>query len=233
MSTNKELMKNGMWVNNPAIVQLLGLCPLLAVSSTVTNALGLGLATTAVLVGSNLIVSLVRQWIPSEVRIPVFVMIIAALVTCVQLLMNAYTYGLYQSLGIFIPLIVTNCIIIGRAEAFASKNDPIPATLDGLWMGLGMTAALVVLGAMREILGNGTLFDGADRLLGDWASSLRIEVFSFDSSFLLAMLPPGAFLGVGFMIALKNVIDKKREEKNALTVEKKPEIERVRITSVD
>jgi electron transport complex protein RnfE len=233
MSTNKELMKNGMWVNNPAIVQLLGLCPLLAVSSTVTNALGLGLATTAVLVGSNLIVSLVRQWIPSEVRIPVFVMIIAALVTCVQLLMNAYTYGLYQSLGIFIPLIVTNCIIIGRAEAFASKNDPIPATLDGLWMGLGMTAALVVLGAMREILGNGTLFDGADRLLGDWASSLRIEVFSFDSSFLLAMLPPGAFLGVGFMIALKNVIDKKREEKNALTADKKPEIERVRITSAD
>jgi len=233
MSTNKELMKNGMWVNNPALVQLLGLCPLLAVSATVTNALGLGLATTAVLVGSNLIVSLVRQWIPSEVRIPVFVMIIAALVTCVQLLMNAYTYGLYQSLGIFIPLIVTNCIIIGRAEAFASKNDPIPAVLDGLWMGLGMTAVLVVLGAMREILGNGTLFDGADRLLGDWASSLRIEVFSFDSSFLLAMLPPGAFLGVGFMIALKNVIDKKREEKNALTAEKKPEIERVRITSAD
>ncbi|PSU51041.1 electron transport complex subunit RsxE [Photobacterium frigidiphilum] len=233
MSTNKELMKNGMWVNNPAIVQLLGLCPLLAVSSTVTNALGLGLATTAVLVGSNLIVSLVRQWIPSEVRIPVFVMIIAALVTCVQLLMNAYTYGLYQSLGIFIPLIVTNCIIIGRAEAFASKNDPIPAALDGLWMGLGMTAALVVLGAMREILGNGTLFDGADRLLGDWALSLRIEVFNFDSSFLLAMLPPGAFLGVGFMIALKNVIDKKREEKKALTADKKPEIERVRITSAD
>jgi len=233
MSTNKELMKNGMWVNNPALVQLLGLCPLLAVSATVTNALGLGLATTAVLVGSNLIVSLVRQWIPSEVRIPVFVMIIAALVTCVQLLMNAYTYGLYQSLGIFIPLIVTNCIIIGRAEAFASKNDPIPAVLDGLWMGLGMTAVLVVLGAMREILGNGTLFDGADRLLGDWASSLRIEVFSFDSSFLLAMLPPGAFLGVGFMIALKNVIDKKREEKNALTAEKKPEIERARITSTN
>ncbi|GAL07556.1 electron transport complex protein RnfE [Photobacterium aphoticum] len=140
---NKELMKNGLWNNNPAIVQLLGLCPLLAVSATVTNALGLGLATTAVLIGSNLIVSLVRQWVPSEVRIPVFVMIIAALVTCVQLLMNAYTFGLYQSLGIFIPLIVTNCIIIGRAEAFASKNDPLPAVLDGLWMGLGMTAALV------------------------------------------------------------------------------------------
>ncbi|MGF1683808.1 electron transport complex subunit E [Photobacterium minamisatsumaniensis] len=227
---NNELMKNGLWNNNPAIVQLLGLCPLLAVSATVTNALGLGLATTAVLVGSNLIVSLVRQWIPSEVRIPVFVMIIAALVTCVQLLMNAFTYGLYQSLGIFIPLIVTNCIIIGRAEAFASKNDPKPAVIDGLWMGLGMTAALVVLGAMREILGNGTLFDGADRLLGDWASVLRIEVFNFDSSFLLAILPPGAFIGVGFMIALKNSIDKQRE-KRAEKQQDKPVIERVRVTS--
>ncbi|MGF1700584.1 electron transport complex subunit E [Photobacterium makurazakiensis] len=226
---NNELMKNGLWNNNPAIVQLLGLCPLLAVSATVTNALGLGLATTAVLVGSNLIVSLVRQWIPSEVRIPVFVMIIAALVTCVQLLMNAFTYGLYQSLGIFIPLIVTNCIIIGRAEAFASKNDPKPAVIDGLWMGLGMTAALVVLGAMREILGNGTLFDGADRLLGDWASVLRIEVFNFDSSFLLAILPPGAFIGVGFMIALKNSIDKQRE-KRAKKQQDKPAIERVRVT---
>ncbi|WP_428653575.1 electron transport complex subunit E [Photobacterium satsumensis] len=229
---NKELMKNGLWNNNPAIVQLLGLCPLLAVSATVTNALGLGLATTAVLVGSNLIVSLVRQWVPSEIRIPVFVMIIASLVTCVQLLMNAFTYGLYQSLGIFIPLIVTNCIIIGRAEAFASKNDPIPALLDGLWMGLGMTAALVVLGAMREILGNGTLFDGADRLLGDWAASLRIEVFSFDSSFLLAILPPGAFIGVGFMIALKNVIDNKREQKAAKTQDK-PVIERARVTTTN
>jgi len=232
MSMNKELMKNGLWNNNPAIVQLLGLCPLLAVSATVTNALGLGLATTAVLVCSNLIVSLVRQWVPSEVRIPVFVMIIAALVTCVQLLMNAFTYGLYQSLGIFIPLIVTNCIIIGRAESFASKNDPVPAVLDGLWMGLGMTSALVVLGAMREILGNGTLFDGADRLLGEWAASLRIEIFSFDSNFLLAMLPPGAFIGVGFIIALKNVIDKKREQKVADT-EAKPAIERARVTSAN
>lgn len=232
MSTNTELMKNGLWNNNPAIVQLLGLCPLLAVSATVTNALGLGLASTMVLVGSNLIVSLVRQWIPSEVRIPVFVMIIAALVTCVQLLMNAFTYGLYQSLGIFIPLIVTNCIIIGRAESFASKNAPIPAVLDGLWMGMGLTSALVVLGAMREMLGNGTLFDGADRLLGDWAAMLRIEVFSFDSSFLLAMLPPGAFIGVGLIIALKNVIDKQREKKSAIGDEK-PQIERVRVTSTN
>ncbi|WP_300178842.1 electron transport complex subunit E [uncultured Aliivibrio sp.] len=228
MTTNKELLKNGLWDNNPALVQLLGLCPLLAVSATVTNALGLGIATTLVLIGSNLIVSLVRQWIPQEVRIPVFVMIIASLVTCVQLLMNAYAYGLYLSLGIFIPLIVTNCIIIGRAEAFASKNDPIPAILDGLWMGLGMTAVLVLLGAMREVLGNGTLFDGADLLLGDWATVLRIELFQVDSHFLLAMLPPGAFLGVGFLIALKNIIDKRISDRQPK--QQKIEIERARVS---
>ena len=228
MAIHKELIKHGLWDNNPALVQLLGLCPLLAVSATVTNALGLGIATTLVLIGSNLIVSLVRQWIPQEVRIPVFVMIIASLVTCVQLLMNAYAYGLYLSLGIFIPLIVTNCIIIGRAEAFASKNDPLPAALDGLWMGLGMTAVLVLLGAMREVLGNGTLFDGADLLLGDWATVLRIELFHVDSHFLLAMLPPGAFLGVGFLIALKNVIDKKLADRQPK--QEKEKIERARVS---
>jgi electron transport complex protein RnfE len=229
VSTSKELLKNGLWNNNPALVQLLGLCPLLAVSSTVTNALGLGLATLAVLVGSNVTVSLIRDYVPKEVRIPVFVMIIAALVTCVQLLMNAYAYGLYLSLGIFIPLIVTNCIIIGRAEAFASKNAVLPAALDGLWMGLGMTSVLVVLGAMRELIGNGTLFDGADLLLGPWAAALRIEVFQFDSQFLLALLPPGAFIGVGFLIALKNVIDKQIELRQPK--QEKQQIERARVTN--
>ncbi len=229
MSEHKVLMKNGMWDNNPALVQLLGLCPLLAVSSTITNALGLGIATMLVLVGSNVIVSLVRDYVPKEVRIPVFVMIIAALVTCVQLLMNAYAHGLYLSLGIFIPLIVTNCIIIGRAEAYASKNAPLPSAIDGFWMGLGMTSVLVVLGSMREILGQGTLFDGADLLLGDWATALRIEVFHFDTSFLLALMPPGAFIGVGLLIALKNIIDKyiaARQPK-----QEKPNIERVRVTN--
>ncbi len=229
MSNKTELLKNGLWKNNPVLVQLLGLCPLLAVSSSVTNALGLGIATTLVLIGSNLTVSLVRDYVPKEIRLPVFVMIIAALVTCVQLLMNAYTYGLYLSLGIFIPLIVTNCIIIGRAEAYAAKNAPLPAVIDGLWMGLGMTSVLVVLGAMREILGNGTLFDGADLLLGSWAAILRIEVFNVESHFLLALLPPGAFIAVGFIIAFKNSIDahiqarKPKKEKSA--------IKRVRVTS--
>ncbi len=223
----KLLMKNGLWDNNPALVQLLGLCPLLAVSSTVTNALGLGIATLLVLVVTNSVVSLVRHYVPKEVRIPIFVMIIASVVTCVQLLMNAYTYGLYLSLGIFIPLIVTNCIIIGRAEAYASKNNLTKAALDGFWMGLGMLCTLTVLGALREVIGQGTLFDGADLLLGDWAAILRIELWHLDSSFLLALLPPGAFIGVGFLIALKHVIDKHIAERQPKVVA--PKIERARI----
>lgn len=226
---HKQLMKNGLWDNNPALVQLLGLCPLLAVSSTVTNALGLGIATMMVLISTNTIISLVRHYVPNEVRIPIFVMIIASVVTCVQLLMSAYAYGLYLSLGIFIPLIVTNCVIIGRAEAYASKNTAAKAALDGFWMGLGMLAVLTLLGGLREVVGQGTLFDGADLLLGDWAASLRIEVFHIDSSFLLALLPPGAFIGVGFLIALKQIIDKQFEKRKPKA--QKPTIERARVTN--
>mgnify|MGYP006203456495 CR=1 FL=1 len=227
MSQIKELTLQGLWKNNPGLVQLLGLCPLLAVTATVTNALGLGVATLLVLVGSNIAVSLVRNHVASEIRIPVFVLIIASLVTVVQLLMNAYTFGLYQSLGIFIPLIVTNCAIIGRAEAFASKNPVLPAAVDGFMMGLGFMLVLLVLGTMREVLGQGTLFDGADLLLGDWAKTLRIELFAFDSHFLLAMLPPGAFLGMGLLIALKNVIDNKLKQKQTI---EKGSIARARVT---
>ncbi|WP_348714722.1 electron transport complex subunit E [uncultured Pseudoalteromonas sp.] len=231
MSQVKTLFKDGMWANNPALVQLLGLCPLLAVTSTITNALGLGLATLLVLVGSNVTVSIVRNWVPKDIRIPVFVMIIAGFVTIVQLMMNAYTFGLYQSLGIFIPLIVTNCAIIGRAEAFASKNTVPLSAFDGLMMGLGFMLVLVVLGAMRELIGQGTLFDGADLLLGPWAAALRIEVFNFDNQFLLAILPPGAFLGLGLLIAAKNVIDTQIKSKQVVTpeVEKGP---RARVTSL-
>tara|TARA_B100000446_G_scaffold161115_1_gene160387 strand:- start:151 stop:849 length:699 start_codon:yes stop_codon:yes gene_type:complete len=231
MSQVKTLFKDGMWANNPALVQLLGLCPLLAVTSTITNALGLGLATLLVLVGSNVTVSIVRNWVPKDIRIPVFVMIIAGFVTIVQLMMNAYTFGLYQSLGIFIPLIVTNCAIIGRAEAFASKNTVPLSAFDGLMMGLGFMLVLVVLGAMRELIGQGTLFDGAYLLLGPWAAALRIEVFNFDNQFLLAILPPGAFLGLGLLIAAKNVIDTQIKSKQVVTpeVEKGP---RARVTSL-
>jgi len=232
MSEFKTLYKDGMWKNNPALVQLLGLCPLLGVTSTVTNALGLGLATLLVLIGSNVSVSIIRNWVPKDIRIPVFVMIIAGFVTIVQLLMNAYAFGLYQSLGIFLPLIVTNCAIIGRAEAYASKNPVHLSAFDGLMMGLGFMAVLFVLGATREIIGQGTLFDGADLLLGPWAQSLRIEIFSFDNQFLLAILSPGAFLGLGLLIAAKNVIDAQIKAKHVISTEpeKGP---RVRVTSLN
>ncbi|SES85555.1 electron transport complex subunit E [Thalassotalea agarivorans] len=222
----KNLAIQGLWKNNPGIVQLLGLCPLLAVTSTLTNAIGLGLATLLVLIGSNATVSAIRQWVPKEVRIPIFVLIIASFVTCVQLLMNAYTFGLYQSLGIFLPLIVTNCAIIGRAEAYASKNGVKESAFDGLMMGLGFLAVLMILGAAREILGQGTLFDGAELLLGEWASQLRIEVMNLDNQFLLAILPPGAFFAMGFLIAIKNMIDDKLAEAKP---EKQSNIERVRV----
>ncbi len=216
MSDVKTIFVQGLWKNNSALVQLLGLCPLLAVTSTATNALGLGLATTLVLVLTNTAVSLLRRFVPSEIRIPIYVLIIASVVTSVQLLINAFAFGLYQSLGIFIPLIVTNCIVIGRAEAFASRNPPGLAAIDGLAIGMGATFAMFVLGAMREILGNGTLFDGADVLLGSWAKVLRIQIYHTDTPFLLAMLPPGAFFGLGLMLAAKYVIDE-RSKRRALT----------------
>lgn len=224
----KELAIQGLWKNNPGLVQLLGLCPLLAVTATVTNALGLALATLLVLICSNVTVSAIRHWVPKEIRIPIFVLIIAAFVTCVQLLMNAYTFGIYQSLGIFLPLIVTNCAIIGRAEAYASKNPVKQAAFDGLMMGLGFAAVLILLGVIREVLGQGTLFDGANLLLGEWATSLRIEVMQLDSQFLLAILPPGAFIAMGLLIALKNAIDNNLKAKQT-AVQTEQVIERVRV----
>ncbi len=230
MADYREIAWQGLWKNNPGLVQLLGLCPLLAVTATVTNALGLGLATLIVLVGSNVLVSLIRNFVPKEIRIPVFVMIIAALVTAVQLLINAYAYGLYLSLGIFLPLIVTNCVIIGRAEAFASRNTVAKSAFDGFMMGIGFALVLVALGAGREILGQGTLFDGAELLLGDWASALRIQIWQVDTSFLVAMLPPGAFIAMGLMIAAKNVIDDRLAKRQA--PEPTTQVTRARITKV-
>ena len=209
MSEAKNLLIGGLWKNNSSLVQLLGLCPLLAVTSTATNALGLGLATMLVLTITNSAVSASRRWVPSEIRIPVYVMIIASVVSCVQMLINAYAWGLYQSLGIFIPLIVTNCIVVGRAEAVASKSSVPLAALDGFAIGMGATSAMFVLGCLREIIGNGTIFNGADRLLGSWATVLRVEVVHFDSPMLLAMLPPGAFIGLGMLLAAKYLIDQK------------------------
>lgn len=230
MNEYQQLTWQGLWKNNPAIVQLLGLCPLLAVTMTVVNGLGLGLATTLVLIGSNCTVSMVRNWVPNEIRIPIFVMVIAAFVTVVQLLMNAYTFQLYEALGIFIPLIVTNCAIIGRAEAYASKNPVKYAAFDGIMMGIGFTLVLMLLGAMRELLGYGTLLAGANLLLGEWASVLEIRVFEPESPFLLAILPPGAFLGMGLLIALKNVLNS-RVESWVETPDKEKVVQRARVTA--
>ncbi len=207
------IAQQGLWKNNPALVQILGLCPLLAVTSTVINGLALGLATMLTLVLSNVTVSLIRNFVSPEIRIPVFVLVIASIVTVIELAMHAYFHELYLILGIFIPLIVTNCAIIARAEAFASKNPVFPSFLDGLMMGLGFAAVLVVLGSMREVLGQGTLFANAHLLLGDIALGFEITVIEDYRGFLLAVLPPGAFIGLGILIALKNVIDSRLEKR--------------------
>lgn len=218
-STNyPEIIRNGLWKNNVGLVQLLGLCPLLAVSSTVINGLGLGLATMLTLVVSNLSVSLIRNIVRPEIRIPVFVTIIAAIVTAIELTMNAFFHELYLILGIFISLIVTNCAIIGRAEAFASKNHPLAAAIDGLMMGLGFTLVLVALGGIREAAGFGTLFAQAHLMFGENAAAWKITLIEDYRGFLLAILPPGAFIGMGLLIALKKVIDKNIEERQAAAV---------------
>lgn len=230
MSQFNELVKNGLWANNPALVQLLGLCPLLAVTNSVVNALGLGLATLLVLMGSNLSVSMIRRHVADNVRLPAFVMIIAAFVTCADLLMQAYTFELHQILGIFIPLIVTNCAILGRADAFASKHAMLPAATDGLMMGLGFGGVLVLLGAIRELFGQGTLFADMDLLLGPAAADWQLTVFP-DYDFLFLVLPPGAFFATGLLIALKNVIDDRLERRRqALRAGQPKESRRVRVT---
>jgi len=227
----RELSLNGLWKNNPAIVQLLGLCPLLAVTGSVVNALGLAAATTAVLVCSNAAVSLIRNIVSDAVRLPAFVMIIAAAVTCIELLMQAFAYELYQILGIFLPLITTNCVILGRADGFASRNSPGPAVYDGLMMGLGFGAVLVLLGAVRELIGTGALFDNMDLLFGPGAAQWKLVVIGNYQNFLLAILPPGAFIFTGLIIALKNRIDagiKRRQD--ALRERPVKGAKRVRVT---
>jgi Na+-translocating ferredoxin:NAD+ oxidoreductase subunit E len=201
----REVVRTGLWTNNAGLVQLLGLCPLLAVSTSLVNGLGLGIATTLVLVASNLTVSLIRDVVRPEIRIPVFVLVIASFVTAVELVMNAYFHELFRVLGIFIPLIVTNCAIIGRAEAFASRQPPALAMLDGLAMGTGFTAVLVTLGAARELIGQGSLFAGAHMMFGEAARGFHLQLV--DGGFLLALLPPGAFIGLGLMVAAKNLLD--------------------------
>ena len=211
MSDNsyKSIISGGLWGNNQALVALLGLCPLLAVTNTAINGLGLGLATTSVLTASNGTVSMIRHLVRPEVRLPVFVLVIASFVTTIELSMNAYFHELHKVLGIFIPLIVTNCAIIGRAEAFASKNNLRSSLLDGLSIGIGFTLVLVTLGGLRELIGQGTLFDQAHLMFGEAARGLTIRLAEDFSGMLIAILPPGAFIGLGMLIAVKNLIDKR------------------------
>ena len=202
-----RITKDGLWDNNIIFAQALGLCPLLAVTGTASNGLGMGMATSAVMIASAAIISGLREIITPQVRIPVFVLIIAILVTLVDMSINAWAHDLHKVLGLFIPLIVTNCAILGRAESFASRNTVLPAVVDGLMMGLGFTLALVLLGGVREILGSGTLFANAALLLGSWASVLELELLPDYKGFLLVILPPGGFIVLGFMLAGKRLID--------------------------
>lgn len=227
----KELSLNGLWKNNPAIVQLLGLCPLLAVTGSVVNAIGLGLATTLVLATSNTCVSLIRNIVSDAIRLPAFVMIIASAVTCIELLMQAFAYELYQILGIFLPLITTNCVILGRADGFARKNTLAPALYDGLIMGLGFGVVLVLLGALRELAGTGALFADMDLLFGPAAADWKIVLVQDYENFLLAILPPGAFIFTGLIIALKNIIDSRLQaRRDALKERPVKGSKRVRVT---
>ena len=215
-SEQQTIVKNGLWTNNVALVQLLGLCPLLAVTSTFINGLGLGIATLITLVLSNTFVSIIRNWIRPEVRIPIFVLIIASIVTAIELAMNAWFHELFLVLGIFIPLIVTNCSIIARAEAFASRNDILDSALDGFMMGIGFLLVLIVLGGLRELIGQGTLFADAHLMFGPIAEGLELSIGENYPGFLLAILPPGAFIGLGLLIAVKNSIEKYKSKQTVI-----------------
>lgn len=229
----REIALQGLWKNNPGLVQLLGLCPLLGTSSSMVNALGLGLATIFVLVCSSVAVSLIRGTLSESVRLPAFLLVIATLTTCVELLMQAWRYELYQVLGIFVPLITTNCVILGRAQSFASNNNVARSAFDALMMGLGFALVLLAIGTLRELLGHGSLFAGMDLLFGPGAAHWKLQIPGYQG-LLLAVLPPGAFLVLGLLIALKNRIDESLADGAKAQAGNVPatERQRVRVTGV-
>ncbi|MDY6921322.1 MAG: electron transport complex subunit E [Pseudomonadota bacterium] len=203
-----RIVRDGLWDNNVAMGQMLGLCPLLAVTTSATNGLGMGLASLAVLLLTNTLVSVIRGIVTPQVRIPVTIVLIASAVTLVDMAINAWLHPLYKVLGLFIALIVTNCAIFGRAESFASKNAVLPSIVDALAMGIGFTWVLVAVGAMREIVGSGTLFAHASLLLGQGFAWMEVTLIPDFSGILLSILPPGAFMALGFLIAIKRLIDR-------------------------
>lgn len=210
----RDILWNGTWKNNTGLVQILGLCPILAISTNVVNGVSLGIATVAVMALSNLVIAALRNFIPFEIRIPVFILIIAALVTAVDLAMNAWLHSLYVVLGIFIPLIVTNCIVLARVEAFAAKNPVTASAVDGAAMGIGLTLVLFVLGGIRELVGTGVLLTGIDLII---PGAHAIQVLPADyPGFLLAILPPGAFVTLGCLIAGKNWLEARKAKRAAL-----------------
>ena len=229
----REIALQGLWKNNPGLVQLLGLCPLLGTSSSMVNALGLGLATLFVLVCSSVSVSLIRSALSETVRLPAFLLIIASLTTCIELLMQAWRFELYQVLGIFVPLITTNCVILGRAQTFASQNNLARSAFDALMMGLGFALVLLIIGTLRELLGHGTLLAGMELLFGPAAADWTVQVPGYQG-LLLAVLPPGAFLVLGLLIALKNRIDESLADRAKAQAGNVPatERQRVRVTGV-
>lgn len=206
----RDLAVQGLWKNNPGLVQILGMCPMMAISNTVVNSLGLAMATILTMVVSNGLASVIRHWVRPEVRLPVFVMVVASVVTMIELWMNAYLNTLYHVLGIFLPLIVTNCIVIARVEGFAARNPVLPSLYDGLMMGLGFGLVLVALGIIRELLGFGTLLANAQQLFGPMAANWTIHVLPEQAHFLLAILPPGAFMALAILIAIKQAIEQRR-----------------------
>ncbi|MFC3912340.1 electron transport complex subunit E [Pseudaeromonas sharmana] len=197
----RKLLTDGLWSNNVIFTQLLALCPLMAVTTTATNGLGMGLVTMVVLIASNVLVSMIRNWVPNSIRIPIFTLLIAALVTLVDQAMNAWLHDLHRVLGLFIALIVVNCAILGRAEAFAIKNRPLASAADGLGIGLGFTLALVIVGGCREVIGSGTLFAGASLLLGPHFKFMELTLLPGYRGFLLMMLPPGGFIMLGLILS--------------------------------
>lgn len=225
MASYREITENGLWKQNPGLVQLLGLCPTLAVTTTAVNGFSLGLATAFVMAASNASVAPIRKFAPEEIRIPIYILLIAAIVTVIDLSMNAFLHPLHNVLGIFIPLIVTNCIVLARVESFAAKNPTLPAAWDGLVMGVGLAMVLTLLGAMREIVGKGTLLSGIDLVMGPLgfhhAKQWVLTVIPDYHGFLLAVLPPGAFIGLACLIAAKNYLEQ-RSAKSALALPVNP-----------
>ena len=203
----REIIRNGLWEQNIVFSQILGMCPTMAVTTSGTNGLGMGLATTAVLIGSNILISSIRHFVSPQVRIPVYIVLIATLVTLVDMVLNAWMHDLYRVLGLFIALIVVNCAVLGRAEAYASRAGVLASALDGLFMGLGFTAALTVIGLIRELIGAGTLFAQASQLLGPQFAFMEMTVIPNYGGMLMMILPPAGFLVLGLLLALKRLYE--------------------------